>query len=137
MSPPHGELVLSGVSIRTSPNLVILGVKFDIKLTFEDHVLGIVSSVSQRICVLRLVKNIFVDTSEYWSPVWWLSVEYRIQLIERQVCSAARLCPDQGFLSLCHRRHVVGLSMFYKVNSNSNQCLGSELSSASTSVRHT
>ena len=35
---PHGDLVLSEVSIRTSPNLDILGVKFDSKLTFEDHV---------------------------------------------------------------------------------------------------
>ena len=38
VSPPHGDLVWSGVS-----NLDILGVKFDRKLTFEDHVRGIVS----------------------------------------------------------------------------------------------
>ena len=43
VSPPHGDLVLFGVSICTSPNLDILGVKFDSKLTFEDHVCGIVS----------------------------------------------------------------------------------------------
>ena len=83
VSPPHGDLVLPGVSIRASPNLDILGVKFDIKLTFEDHVRGIVSRVSQRIGILRLVKCIFFDTSvlrcyfafvlpilEYCSPVW-------------------------------------------------------------------
>ena len=46
MSPPHGDLVLSGVSIRASPNLEILCMKFDKKLTFEDHVHDIVSSVS-------------------------------------------------------------------------------------------
>ena len=51
--------------------------------------------------------------------------------------SVTRLCPDQTFLSLCHRRRVVGLSMLYKVNSNSNHCLFSELPSASTRVRHT
>ena len=39
------------------------GVKFDSKLTFEDHVRGIVSRVSQRISILSLVKHIFVDTS--------------------------------------------------------------------------
>ena len=33
-STPHGDLVLSGVSISASPNLNILGVKFDRKLTF-------------------------------------------------------------------------------------------------------
>ena len=47
VNPPHGDLVLSGVSICASPDLDILGVKFDSKLTFEDHVRGIVSRVSQ------------------------------------------------------------------------------------------
>ena len=47
VSPFHGDLVLSWFSIRASPNLDILGVKFDSKLTFEDHVHGIVSRVSQ------------------------------------------------------------------------------------------
>ena len=55
--------VLSGVSIRASLNLDILGVKFDSKLTFGDHVRGIVSRVPQRIGILRLVKRIIVDTS--------------------------------------------------------------------------
>ena len=49
---PHGDLVLSGVSICTIPNLDILGMKFDCELTFEDHVCGIVSRVSQRISIL-------------------------------------------------------------------------------------
>ena len=60
---PHGDLVLSGISIRASTNLDILDVKFESKLTFEDHVRVIVSRVSQRIGILRLVKRIFVDTS--------------------------------------------------------------------------
>ena len=49
VNTPHGDLILSGVSICASPNLDILGVKFDSKLTFDDHVRCIVSSVSQRI----------------------------------------------------------------------------------------
>ena len=49
VNPPHGALVLSGVSICASPNLNILDVKFDSRLTFEDHVRGIVSHASQRI----------------------------------------------------------------------------------------
>ena len=50
--------------------------------------------------------------------------------------SVARLCLDRSFLSLCHRHNVAGLSMLYKVNSNSNHCLFRELKSASTGVRH-
>ena len=49
VNPPHGDLVLPGVSICASPNLDILSVKFDSRLTFDDHVGGIVSHVSQRI----------------------------------------------------------------------------------------
>ena len=45
------------------PNHNIFSEKFDSKLPFEDHVRGIVAHVSQRICILRLVKRDFVDTS--------------------------------------------------------------------------
>ena len=51
------------VFICASPNLDILGVKFDRRLTFEDHVSGIVFRVSQRIRIFRLLKRVFVDTS--------------------------------------------------------------------------
>ena len=51
--------------------------------------------------------------------------------------SVARFYPDQTILSLCHRSHVAALCMLYNVNSNSNDCLFSELLSASFRVRHT
>ena len=38
-----------------------------------------------------------------------------------------QLCPDKSYLSLCHRRRVAMLVMLYKVNSNSNHRLFSEL----------
>ena len=87
--------------------------------------------------ILRLVKRIFVDTSvlllsyfafvlqilEYCSPVWGSAAECQYQLLERPVYSVARHCTDQSFLSLFHRRRVAGLSMVFKVNSNSNHCV--------------
>ena len=64
VNPQHSDLVLSGVSMNSaSPNLDILGVKFDSRLTFEVRVRGIVSRVFQRIGILRMVKRVFVDTS--------------------------------------------------------------------------
>ena len=63
VNPPNGDLVLSGVSIQASPNFDVLGVKFDSKLSYEDHVHGIVSRVSQRNIFLRSVKHIFVNIS--------------------------------------------------------------------------
>ena len=75
--PLHGDLVLYGVYdlyiIKIKgflsalvPTLGILGVKFDKKLTFEDHVRGIDYRVSQRISILRLLKRIFVVTLCYF-----------------------------------------------------------------------
>ena len=132
-------------------NLATLGANFDSRLTFEDHVRGIViSRDSQRIGILRLVKRVFVDTSVllrcyyafvlpilvYCSPVWGTSAECHLQLLEPQVYSVARFCPDQTFLSLCQRRHVASLFMLYTVNSNFNHCLFSERQTASVRVRH-
>ena len=63
INPQKGNLIQSGVSICASSNLDILGVKFDSRLTFKNHVRGIVPCVSQIIGILRLVKHVFVDTS--------------------------------------------------------------------------
>ena len=84
VNPPHGDMVLTGNSICASPNLDILVVKLDSRLTFEHHKRGIVFCVSQIIGILRLVKSVFVDTSvlvrcyyalvllilEYYPPVF-------------------------------------------------------------------
>ena len=95
MNPLHDDLVLSGVFICASPNLDILGVKFDSRHTFGDHVRGIVSRVSQRIGILRLANHVFLNTSvllcccyafvlptlEYCSPVLGSDAEYHLQLL--------------------------------------------------------
>ena len=109
-----------------------------------------VSYVSQRIAIFRLVKRLFVDTSvllrccfafllkilKGCSRVCGSAAECHLLLLERQVYSVARLCPDQSLMLLCHRRNVSGLSMFYMINSNSNHSVVSKLPSASTRVWH-
>ena len=105
VNPPHGDLVSSGVSICTSPNLDILGVKFDSRLTFKDPVCSIISHVSPRIGIFGLEKRAFVDTFvlfhchyafvlpilEYCSPVWRSAAECHLQLLKCHVYSVARL----------------------------------------------
>ena len=49
--------------------------------------------------------------------------------------SVARVCPGQTFLSLSSASYCCTVDVD-KVNSNSNHCLFSELSSASVRVRH-
>ena len=144
VNPPHGDLVLSGVSIWTSPYLCILDVKFGSRLTFKHHVF----CVSQKNCILMLVKCVFVDPSvllhcysafvllilEYFSPVWGSAAEFHLQLLKCQVYSVSRPCPDQTFFLLCHQHHVAALCMLYKVNLYFNHCLLSELPFASVRV---
>ena len=107
--------------------------------------------VSQGIGILRLLKRIFIDTCallrcyytfvlpilSYFSPVLGSAAECHLLVLERQVYSVARLCPDQGFLLLCRRRHVAGLGMLYNLNSNSNLYLFNKLPPASTIARYT
>ena len=57
-----GNLVLSDVSIYANSNIDILGVKFEKKFTFEGF-FSIVSRVSMRIGILRLVNRVFVPIS--------------------------------------------------------------------------
>ena len=83
-------------------------------------------------CYFKFVLPIF----EYCSLVWRSAAECHLQLLESQV-NSARLCPNQSFLSFCHRRYVAWLIVMYKVNSNSNHCLFGKFPSASARVRHT
>ena len=65
--------------------------------------------------LLRCYYAFVLPILEYCYPVWGYAVRCHLQLLESQVYSVARLCPDQTFLSLCHRRHVAALFMLYKL----------------------
>ena len=88
--------------------------------------------------LLRCCYAFVLPILEYCSPVWGSAAECNLQLLESQVYSVAMFCSDQTFLSLCHQRRVAAQCMLYKINSNSNHCLFSELFlSVSVRVRHT
>ena len=101
LKSPHGDLVMSVVFILASPNLDILGVKCYSKLIFEDHVREIVSLVSQRICFLRLVKPVFLDTSVL------LRCYYAFILPILENCSSV-----WGSAPECHFQHLTTPSLF-------------------------
>ena len=74
LNHPHGDLVLSVVSICASPNVDIFGVKFDSRLTFEDHVRGIVS-VSRKDLVFW----------GWWSVSLWIPLCCFVATISRRI----------------------------------------------------
>ena len=86
-NPPHGDLVLSGVSIRAIPNLDVIDVKFDSKLTVEAHH-GIVSCVFHAENWYFEIDETYIcdyfafvlPISEYCYPVWGSADECHFQL---------------------------------------------------------
>ena len=125
--------------------------RFDFKLNFAAHVCSIISCIYQRICIIRLVRNNFDDSSllprryyafvllilEYCFPAWGSAADRYLQLLERQVRSVNRLCPDYILAPLGHRRRVAELCMFYKDYYNLIHCLYGKLPSANHIVGHT
>ena len=59
-SPP---LTIGGTVLKESDDLVILGMTFDSKMTFEKHLRSVSSAASQRLSILRKLWRVFHDRS--------------------------------------------------------------------------
>ena len=133
-NPPHGDLVLSGFSIRTSPNLYILNwcevwQKTHLQ-SFEEIPLWYCFWYFSENCYFevgeaRLCRHLCVTSLLLCicSPNRWVlfssvgsAAECHLQLLEGQVYSVAAHRPEQSFLSLFHRLNVALWCMLYKVN---------------------
>ena len=144
----HGVLVLSGVSIHGSPNLVILGEK----CTWQQaHLLW----PCAWFCFSCLSENwylevgnacVFVDTYALlrcWcicSPNHWVLFLRCGGLLPNVTFSfsSARLCPVQSFLLLCHRIMLLDCVCCTRlICTVINVCSVSFHLAASTRVRHT
>ena len=54
MHPQSPPLTIGGTILKESDDLVILGVTFDSKMTFEKHLRSVSRAASQRLGILRL-----------------------------------------------------------------------------------
>ena len=72
------------------------------------------------LCYFFAIMHSFSQSTSKSTSVWGSVADF--QLLERQVRSVVRLCPDLRFLTLYRRRRVAGLCMLYEVISNSNNC---------------
>ena len=82
--PQLTPLTLDGTVLKESADLVILGVTFDAKMTFEKHLRSVPSAAAQRLGIVRKSWQVFLDRSllvrsfwsfglpvlEYYSAVW-------------------------------------------------------------------
>ena len=70
------------------------------------------------LCIASLHYAFVLPILEYCSPVWGLLLNVIFSFLRARCIRWPGFCPDQTFLSLCHRRHVAALCMLYKVNSD-------------------
>ena len=134
--PPHIDLELGGVVLPVSDSLVILGVTFDSKMTFERHIVNVTSSAARSMGIVRRASKIFgtqevlttcfrsycLSRLEYCAPCWWSSAEMHLGLLDGVVRRGERLC-GRRLCDLEHRRHVSCLCMLYKIYNNPDNVL--------------
>ena len=60
---PVTPLTIDGTLLKQSDDLVILGVTFDSKMTFEKHLPSVSTAASQRLGILRKSWRVFHDRS--------------------------------------------------------------------------
>ena len=91
--------------LKESDDLVILGVTFDSKMTFEKHTHSVSRAASQRLGILRKSWQVFHDTMllgrcfrafvlpvlEYCSAVWCSDADTHLRLLDRVVSGASFL----------------------------------------------
>ena len=61
MHPQSPALTIGGTVLKESDDLVILGVTFDSKMTFEKHLRSVSRAASQRLGILRKFWQVFHD----------------------------------------------------------------------------
>ena len=150
VNPLHPELLIDNVPLTTDDSFKILGVNFDSKFTFEQHLRAMSKSVSQKLGLLRKSLKIFGDQSilmkcfnsfilpcfEYCSPVWSSAADSHLKLLDRNLNGCKFLIPNLR-TDLWHRRSVSSLCMLHKIYHNPEHPLNSELPNLFQPVRIT
>ena len=102
MHPQSPPLTIGGTVLKESDDLVILGVTFDSKITFEKHLRSVSRAASQRLGILRKSWRVLHDRSllgrcflgfllpvlEYCSAVWCSAADTNLELMDRAVSGA-------------------------------------------------
>ena len=132
MHPQLPPLSIGGTVLKESDDLVIIGVTFDSKMTFEKHLRSVSIAASQRLVILRKSCRLFHDRSllgrcfrgfvlavlEYCSAVWCSAADAHLKLLDRAVSGARFLTGGVFECYISHRRPVLVLCMLYKTRCN-------------------
>ena len=68
--PQLTQLTLDGTVLKESADLVILGVTFDAKMAFEEHLCSVSSVTASRLVIMRKSWQVFHDRSLFLRSFW-------------------------------------------------------------------
>ena len=123
MHPESPPLTIGGTVLKESDDLVILGVTFDSKMTFEKHLRSVSRAASQRLGIMKKSWRVFHDRSllgrcflgfvlpvlEYYSAVWCSAADTHLKLLDRALSGARFLTGGVFECEIAHRRSVAVL----------------------------
>ena len=132
MHPQSPALAIGGIVRKESDDLVIMGVKFDSKMTFDNHLRSVCRASSQLPGILRKSWQVFHDrlllgscfrgfvlpVLEYCSTVWCSGADTHRKQLYRVVSGANFLTWVVFECDHAHRRSVAVLCMLYKIRCN-------------------
>ena len=150
LHPPNPPLFVNGQLLENASSLKLLGVVFDQKLTFENHIRSTVSNIAQKVGILRKCRSIYECNTivrqcfysfilpffEYCAPVWSSAAVCHLRLFDRVFGMIRFLLPDIN-INLDHRRSVGSLSLFFKIVQNQSHPLHSRLPLLFNPIRNT
>ena len=124
-------LTIGGTVLKESDDLILLGVTFDSKITFEKHLRSVSRAASQRLGILkswqvfhdrsllgRCFRGFVLPVLEYCSAIWCLAVNTHLKLLDRVVSGAQFLARGVFECDIAHRQSVAVLFMLYKIRCN-------------------
>ena len=132
MHPQLPPLTIGGSVLKESDDLVILGVTFDSKMTFEKNLLSVSRAASQRLGMLktsgrvfhnrlllrRFLRGFVLPILEYCSPVWCSAADTHLKLLDHVVSGTSFLTLGVFECDLADRRPVAVLCILYKIRCN-------------------
>ena len=147
MHPQSPPLIIGRTVLK---NLVILGVTFDSKMTFEKHLHSVSIAASQRLGILkswrvfhdrsllrRCFRGFVLPVLEHCSAVWCSDADTHLKLLDHAVSGAWFLTGGVFECEISHRRSVAVLCMLYNIRCNPVHPLNGALPGPYVKVRVT
>ena len=132
MHPQPPPLTIVGTVLKESDDLVVLGVTFNFKMTFEKHLRSVSRAASQNLvswespgeCSMidcffgRCFRGFVPPVLEYCSSVWCSAADTHLKLLDCAVSGAQFLTGGVFECDIAHCRSVALLYMLYKIRFN-------------------